>query len=68
MGGWGWLNIGRILYGFLFSCIPPKVTSMQNVIDRMKIVEVSPLNLFRGVVGGLEWSDFFKRKISHFRT
>ena len=32
-GGWGGLNMGRTLYVFLFSCIPPKVTSMQNFID-----------------------------------
>ena len=29
----GGLNMGRTLYVFLFSCIPPKVTSMQNFID-----------------------------------
>ena len=30
---WGGLNIGQTLYVFLFSCIPPKVTSMYNFID-----------------------------------
>ena len=30
-GGWGGLNMGQTL--FLFSCIPPKVTSMHNFID-----------------------------------
>ena len=32
-GGWGGLNMGQTLYVFLFSCIPPKVTFMQNFID-----------------------------------
>jgi len=29
----GGFNMGRTLYVFLFSCISPKVTSMQNFID-----------------------------------
>ena len=33
VGGWGGLNMGRTLYVFPFSCIPSKVTSMQNFID-----------------------------------
>ena len=37
MVGWGddGLNMDRTLYVFPFSCFPPKVTSMQNFIDRL---------------------------------